>query len=60
MGPRWQIRLDLAPQSESEMTHPEVPAQFQGTAKRPRTGKQPKSWKSHLLPKNNWNNPPTH
>ena len=29
MGPRWQTRLDLDPQSPSEMTHPEVPWQFQ-------------------------------
>ena len=25
MGPRFQTRLDLDPQSASEMTHPEVP-----------------------------------
>ena len=29
MGPRWQTRLDLDPQSASEMTYPEVPGQFQ-------------------------------
>ena len=36
MGPSWQTRLDLDPQSANEMTHPEVPRQFQGTVKRPR------------------------
>ena len=30
MGPRG---LDLDPESASEMTHPEVPWQFQGTVK---------------------------
>ena len=29
MWPRWQTRLDLDPQSASEMTYPEVPGQFQ-------------------------------
>ena len=29
MGPRRQTRLDFDPQSASEMTHPEVPWQFQ-------------------------------
>ena len=60
MGPRWQIRLDLDPQSASEMTHPEVPWQFQGTVKRPRSGRWPKSWKSPPLPQNSWTNPSTH
>ena len=60
IGPRWQTRLDLDPQSASEMTHPEVPWQFQGTVKRPRSGQWPKSWKSPPLPQNSWNNPPTH
>ena len=34
MEPRWQTRQDLDPQSASEMTHPEVPGQFQGTVKK--------------------------
>ena len=33
MGPRWQKRLDLDPESASEMTHLEVPGQFRGTVK---------------------------
>ena len=33
MGPRWQTRLDLDPESASEMTHLEVPGQFRGTVK---------------------------
>ena len=60
MRPRWQIRLDLDPQSASEMTHSEVPWQLQATVKRPRSGQWPKSWKSPPLPQNSWNNPPTH
>ena len=32
MGPRWQTRLDLDPQSASEMTHPELPWQFQSVS----------------------------
>ena len=60
MRPRWQTRLDLDPQSASEMTQPEVPWQFQATVKRSRSGQRPKSWKSPPLSPNNWNNPPTH
>ena len=60
MGPWWQIRLELDLQSASEVTHPEVPWQFQGTVKRPRSGWQPKSWKSPPFPQNSWNNSPTH
>ena len=60
MGPWWQIRLELDLQSASEVTHPEVPWQFQGTVKRPRSGWRPKSWKSPPLPQNSWNNSPTH
>ena len=51
MGPRWQTRLDLDLQSASEMTHPEVPWQFQGPVLRPRSGRWPKSWKYLPLPK---------
>ena len=57
MGPRWQTRLDFDPQSASEMTSPEVPWQFQGVVKRPRSGWLPKSWKSLSPPQNSWNNP---
>ena len=60
MGPRWQTRLDLDPQSVSEMTHPEAPWQFQGTVQRPRSGQWPNSWKSPPLLQNRQNNPPTH
>ena len=52
MGPRWQTRLDLDPESASEMTHLEVPWQFQGTVKRLRSGWWPKSRKSPPLPQN--------
>ena len=33
MGPREQTRLDVDPQSASEMTHAEVPRRFQGLLK---------------------------
>ena len=52
MGPRWQTRLDPDPESASEMTHLEVPWQFQGTVKRLRSGWWPKSRKSPPLPQN--------
>ena len=58
MGRSWQTTLDLDPQSASEMTHPEVPGQFQGTVRTPRSGRWPRTWKSPPLPQNSWNNPP--
>ena len=60
MGPRWQIRLDLDPESASEMTHPEAPRQFPGTVQRPRSGWWPKSRESLPLPQNSWISPPAH
>jgi len=50
-------RVDVDSQSSSEMTHPEVPGQFQDTVKRPQNGQLQKFWKSLPFPKNNWNNP---
>ena len=57
---RQKAKLDADPQPASEMTHPEVPWQFPGTVKRPRSGRWRKSWRSLPLPKNSWNPPPTH
>ena len=51
MGPRWQIRPDLNPQSASEMTHPEVPREFQGTVKDQGVDSGPNPGNLHLFPK---------
>ena len=53
-------RLDLDLESANETTHPEVPWQFQGTVKRPRSGSWHKSRKSPPLPQDSWNSPPNH
>ena len=45
-----QIQLNLDPQSANQMTHPEVPGQFQVTVKRLRSGWFP----------NGWSGPPTY
>ena len=51
MGPRWQARLDLDLQSASEMTHPEVPREFQGTVKDQGVDSGPNPGNLHLFPK---------
>ena len=48
---------------ESVMTYQlnwKRPWQFEATVKRTRSGQWPNPWKSLSLPKNNWNNHPTH
>ena len=51
MGRSWQTTLDLDPQSASEMTHPEVPGQFQGTVKDQGVDSGPNPGNLHLFPK---------
>ena len=46
------------PQSTSEMTHPEVPRQPQGTVKR--VGGGPNPGNLHPLHKTSWTHSPTH
>ena len=51
MGLSWETKLDLDPQSASEMTHPEVPGQLKGTVKRQRCGQWPKPGNPRPFPK---------
>ena len=70
MGPRWQtsqLWLDLDPQYTLILTHQQAEWHTQRRHdsskvghQRPKTGWWPNSWKSLPLPRNIWNNPPTH
>ena len=51
MGPRWQIRLDLDPQSASEMAHPETPCGSKALSEDRGVGGGPSSRNLHPSPK---------
>ena len=51
MGPRWQTRLDLDPQSASEMAHPETPCGSKALSEDCGVGGGPSSRNLHPSPK---------